>query len=321
MLFAPLPMAARSGGTRRDRLPAEQGVQHAGAGTGHAPSAATRRHRPESASRPHVQRLARRDHDQEERHRTRPLERVRDAPHQQGGRPRRCPPRRPRAGSRPRARDRSPAAPVAGVNDAIPIIPAPSTREPAVAARNRGCRRSSGSRSGSATRRSATTNPARATTAPTPRTTVGTSTPLRPCVRALDRQGHRDDEEHQAGHVDPPGCGRRRLGHRPQAGDRRAAPPAGPSRRSWAASRSRRRAARRGPRPRRCRGRRWRPRSTSRADGPGRAGSGAPARRARTPGPRRRRRPGRPGRRRTGAAPARGRRVTAPAATPTRPAR
>jgi hypothetical protein len=70
------------------------------------------------------------------------------------------------------------------VNEAIPIIPAPSTSEPAVAARNRGCARSSGSSSGAATRRSTSPNAVRARSANTPSTTVGTSTPFLPCVSA-----------------------------------------------------------------------------------------------------------------------------------------
>ena len=78
----------------------------------------------------------------------------------------------------------SPSWATAGTNDAMPIIPAPSVSEPRVAARNRCPRSRSGSTSGCGTRRSVNPNPTAAATAKTPRTTVVTSRPLRPCVGA-----------------------------------------------------------------------------------------------------------------------------------------
>ena len=185
----------------------------------------------------------------------------------------------------------SPSWAMVGVNDDMPMIPAPRTSEPPVAARNRGCRSSSGSSSGAATRRSTRTNATSATSASAPSTTVGTSTPLRPWVSARDREGHRGDQQHQPGHVDPAPDGGRGLGDPAQARRHQQQREHGGHPVGSAASRTRSRGAPPARRRPRCRGRRWRPRPTWRASAPGRAGSGARARPARRPARPHRRRP------------------------------
>ena len=143
-----------------------------------------------------------RDHDEEQRDRTRPLERVRDPAHQQRGHDAGAGPGDRGQAGRPEPAAVGRAAPSPGVNDAIPIIPAPRTSEPPVAARNRGCRSSSGSSSGAATRRSTRTNAASATSASTPSTTVGSVDAVAALGQGGDRQRHRGDQQHQSGDVD-----------------------------------------------------------------------------------------------------------------------
>ena len=106
-----------------------------------------------------------------------------------------------------------------GTNDAIPIIPAPSTSDPVVADRNRALRSSPGSSSGSATRASTTTKP---TSARSASTVEGHRRRVHP-VAALGQRGHQQgeprDEQHEPGDVDPARGDGPRLGQQPEARD------------------------------------------------------------------------------------------------------
>ena len=96
----------------------------------------------------------------------------------------------------------SPTWAIVGTKDDMPMIPAPRNSEPPVAARNRGCLSSSGSR--------AAARPG-ARRGRTPRSDTTDRRPARPsCIDAVaalgerrDREGRRRDQQDQSGHVDP----------------------------------------------------------------------------------------------------------------------
>ena len=201
MLLAP---AAHRGPVRRharDRLAAEQRVEHAGA----EPGDDHRDHQPPRArgrrASPYAEQLPDRDHDEE-------AARSAAAPRAGGG----CRtssdvttlvPAQATTGRLAAHRPRpKPSWTRVGMNDAMPIIPAPRTSEPAVAARNRGSRSSSGSTSGCADAALDDDERRQQRRPPGRRGRRSGVDPVAPLGQRGDGERHRGDQQDQPGDVD-----------------------------------------------------------------------------------------------------------------------